>query len=68
MSFNMRALGNPPVARRASAVHSSDQRIRCQGCGEAAAGKDATAPEHIIVAVAIPTELMQLEQNEVTLR
>jgi len=60
--------GGPAVARRALAVHSSDQRIRCKRCGEAAAGKDATAPEHIMRAMAIPTELMQLEQNGGTLR
>lgn len=55
-------------ARRALAVHSSDQRIRRQGCGEAAAGKDATAPEHIMRVMAIPTELMQLEQDGGILR
>ena len=55
------AAGDPAFARWALAVHSSDQRIHCQGCGEAAAGKDATTSEHIIRAMAIPTELMQLE-------
>ena len=45
-----------------------EEGMRAHACREIAAGKDATAPEHIKEAMVIPTELVQFGQNGGTLR
>ena len=53
--------GAPQLRDGQLAVYTSNQRIRCLGCGEAATDKDATAPVYMIRARSIPTGPMRLE-------